>query len=479
MATVLLAVLASMMQAKTAIAVMMIVAAVALLAGLYSCTVALSDGKWSLRHRSQILLILTPLAICIFLTVAFWGFLISSAICFYVTGELLCGGSRPALNRQVRIATMLVLAYWAHPLPVVLSGAFLVCLLVVEQWQKSSQPIRTWKTTLTKVVKATWPWLIPAALCVWSIARLVASTTAPKNHVSTAAVLWTRLFDFLRMDDLIAMSPTPTSGGAFVLLLGVLVTAAVLKPKYENPRERVISIFTLALIAGYFLVPDSVGAGSWIPLRILFHAAVFVTILALSPGRLEGRQTWLCCFLATICIFSFAGEYLLVSKRLAQPVEELRLALADVPRNSRVIMLTYRLTPDCARWPLEERAKPERHLAVLPAAERELVILNDYEPSTSQFPVLYREASFASMLNEILFEKGDQDRFIDGLKKTSAIDYVISWGVPSGVRNCSAWIEAPLQSSLMENYNLLARRAGVSRVEIWKVKAEPLTRNHP
>jgi hypothetical protein len=128
---------------------------------------------------------------------------------------------------------------------------------------------------------------------------------------------------------------------------------------------------------------------------------------------------------------------------------------------------------------LEERAKPERHLAVFPAAERELIILNDYEPSTSQFPILYREASFALLLNEILFKKGDQDRFIDGLKKTSAIDYVISWGVASGIHNCSAWIEAPLQPSLIEDYNLLARRTGISRVEIWKAKAERLTRDHP
>jgi hypothetical protein len=479
MATVFLAVLASMMQAKTAIAVMMTLTAIALLGGLYSCAVALSDARWSLRHRSQILLILTPLAICIFLTVAFWGFLISSAICFYVTGELLRWGSRPALHRQVRMAAMLVLAYWAHPLPVTLSGAFLVCLLVVEQWQKSSQPIRTWKTTLTEIAEATWPWLIPAALCVWSMARLVALTAAPKEHFSMKAALWSRLLDFLRMGGLIEVSPSPTSGSAFVLLLGVLITAAVLKPKSENRRERAISIFTLALIAVYFFVPESVGGGSWIPNRILFYAAAFVTILALSPGRLEGRQTWLCCFLATICILFFAGEYLLVSRRLAQPVQELRLALADVPRNSRVILLTYRLTPDCARWPLEERAKPERHLAVFPAAERELIILNDYEPTTSQFPVLYRDASFVPLVSEILFVKGDQDRFIDGLKKTSAIDYVISWGVASGVHNCSAWIDAPLQPSLMENYNLLARRTGISRVEIWNVKAEPLIRSHP
>jgi hypothetical protein len=387
-------------------------------------------------------------------------------------GKLVRGGSRAELNRQVRIAAMLALAYWAHPLPVILSGGFQVCLFVIEQWQASSEKSTSCKGILTKFAEAVWPWLLPLGLCVWFAVRLISSEVMPVEG-STMTLLRDRFLDLMHMNGFLNMSPTPTSGGVFVLLLGVLSAGAVLTGGRRCAPARSISIFTFALIATYFLVPDKVGNGGFVAIRILFNLVVFVTVLALSPGRIETGYLSLCSLLASICIFSFGAEYLLVAKRLAPAVKELRVAMADVPRNSTVVMLTYRLTPDCGRWPLVERAKPERHLAFFLAAERELIALNNYEPASGQFPVLYRGASFPSLIGEFEFTDENQHRWVDALQKSSGIDYVVSWGTPSGVQICPAPVGAPLKDSLAKNYDLLVRKTGASLVEIWKRRVNP------
>ena len=313
--TAVLAVLASVMPGKMAMAAMMTLVSAGLLAGLYSCAAGLSDAKWSRQQRSQVLLILTPLAICEFLTLGFWGFLISSALCFHVMGKLLRGGTRADLNRQVRIAVMLALAYWAHPLPVMLSGVFQGYLFVIEQWQASGGQITSWKDTLTKFAEAVWPWLLPSGLCVWFAVRLISLEVAPIG-VPSMTVFRNRLLDLVHMNGLLDMSPTPTSGGVFVLLLGVLSAGAALTRGRLYPPAKSISTFTLILVVAYVLVPDTVGSGSSIAIRILFNLVAFVTLLALSPGGMEAGHLALCSLLAAVCVLSFGGEYLLVSKRL-------------------------------------------------------------------------------------------------------------------------------------------------------------------
>jgi fluoride ion exporter CrcB/FEX len=70
LSTIVLAALSSVMPVRMTTASMMTLVIAGLLAGLYSCVSGLSDATGSVRQRSQVLLVLTPLAISAFLTLA-------------------------------------------------------------------------------------------------------------------------------------------------------------------------------------------------------------------------------------------------------------------------------------------------------------------------------------------------------------------------------------------------------------------------
>jgi hypothetical protein len=140
-----------------------------------------------------------------------------------------------------------------------------------------------------------------------------------------------------------------------------------------------------------------------------------------------------------------------------------------VPSHSEALLLTYRLTPGCNRWPILDTTKPERHWALLATIPRELIILNDYEPDTEHFPISYRNDQFAHVINNFSFSSEEEAAWDTALDSAKPGTYVLSWGVPNGRSGgCEPWVEPPLQSALRQHYALRYEDTHNSQIQIWQ-----------
>lgn len=152
------------------------------------------------------------------------------------------------------------------------------------------------------------------------------------------------------------------------------------------------------------------------------------------------------------------------------PVEELSGAMAEIPSHSTVLLLDYRLTPNCQREYLLEITQPERHLPVLEAASREFVVLNDYEPASEDFPLVYRHSEYSSIVDDYRFSAFEAAQWRNALAQGRPADYVLSWGVPNGNSGCGDANSAPVTEELSRYYELRFERRGSSRIQVWRAR---------
>jgi hypothetical protein len=230
-----------------------------------------------------------------------------------------------------------------------------------------------------------------------------------------------------------------------------------------------LAVFSAILLAVYFVIPDRVGNGTDISRRVLLMFLCGISVLALSSDLAsDPRYLRLCASLAALIAVGVCAEYMLVSWRLAPAVRELKSAMSRIQPRSTMLLLSYRLTPKCGGSPLLEAAKPERHWGLFGAIEQNLLVLNDYEPATQDFPTEYRDRRFSLIENEFDFSQPKVAAWNDALDSAQEVAYVVSWGVPSGTSDCGVWVHAPLEENLKRTYLMEFHHRQTSRVQIWR-----------
>ena len=450
-----------------ALKLLMILTAGALFCSLYYF---LDTARIAPRQRAQTLIILLPFAINGYLTKGFYGFVISSALCMYIAGRLLRGlfSGRHLLV----VSFVLLIAYFFHPVPVLLALIFYCSWLLAGVlnapgggWQARTTILRHHSTAFA-------PWGVPMALMLWFYVRLRSSH--PRRPFSLLADLKLRTINLLGSDALLDVSPSPASGTLFVALLGILAAVALIESRRALPdmrrRMNTLAIFLAASFILYFLAPNAVGDGGEIANRVLLYSVFSLVLLALGTIQIDNRVFTLCSAISVIVVLFFGFEYLLISRRMSPAVAELQSSTANIPSHSRVVILSYRLTPACKGWPLLERALPSWHWGVSVAAAKDLIVLNDYEGTTSHFPLRYRSLQFAPLVNGFDPAVDTQTALWNGILSQSdlGVDYVLSWGVPSGVSSCPGSVEPPFEQTLRRHFDLVASTAKVSRTAVWK-----------
>jgi len=189
-----------------------------------------------------------------------------------------------------------------------------------------------------------------------------------------------------------------------------------------------------------------------------------LVLLALTNSIFNTRLLTLCSFIAALLVIGFAGEYLIVSTRLAPALAEIRLAMEGIPKHSRILIMGYRLDT-CMRSPLLEMSRPERHWAVVGALKNELVVLNDSQGATSHFPL----RDLAPLDLQVTLEVSDWNRaaWLD-LLKGADVDFIVSWGTPVGVVSCKDFVPLPFEEALITKYDLVFFKQGSSRIALWR-----------
>jgi hypothetical protein len=468
----LLAALSSVFPSGLALKFLVILVVIALASGLYYCVDAARYGR---RQRAQVLIVLLPFALNAFLTLGFYGFLISCALCLFVLGLLLRYGLRMPSRLKWVTAVLLLAAYFAHPVPVIVSflfpWAFFLADASIHRALHRRDRWRRYSTELRRSLLAMWPWLPLACLLPWYSLRLSQAKAAEPEAYSMAFNLTHRTVA-LAGEGILSISPTTTVGALFIALLTVLVVGLLLGARtlfaLNRLRFTAMALLIVATLVLFVTVPDQVGDGLFVANRFLLQAAFFVVLLTLSSGALDARLLTLGSLLAALCVMGFAGEYLMVSRRLTPAVAEVRAVMETIPRHSRILIMGYRATPSCEGLPLLKDSSPERHWALAGALPNELIVLNDYQAAASHFPLQYTTPRYAAVADKVdLSTERDRSAWLETLRGDPAAEYVVSWGV-SRSPSCPVSKFPLIEEALKDRYDLVFLKEGASRVALWR-----------
>lgn len=463
--TLLLAGLSSIVSNELALKILIVLSEMLLLSSLYYCIDATTYDR---QQRAQVLIVLLPFASNAYLTLGFYGFLISSSMCLFVLGLLLRHRLRMPLHLQLVTACLLLVAYFSHPLPVILSFLFPCAQFFAEVVVQGRDGLR--RSALKRLVFDLWPWALPACVIPWFYLRL-AKAGEPHAYSVTETVKGRVLA--LARDAVLSLSPTLSCGTLFIALLGILSASVLLHPGklFVQNRLRFTSLTVLIVLTMvlYLFVPGAVGDGLGIANRILLFSVFFLVLLALMNGVVDAQFLTLCSLVAALSVIGFAAEYLHASKELAPAVAELRLAMVRVPKYSRILILGYRLTPFCKRLPLLDSSVPEDHWAMASTLENQLIVLNDYQARTSHFPLKYLRSRPEGSNEEVDLNSAQQRAaWLEVLSNDPDADFVVSWGMPSG-GNCTATpVGPPFEEALRIEYDLVFAKQDASRVQLWR-----------
>jgi hypothetical protein len=390
--------------------------------------------------------------------VGFYNFYLSTAICLWVIG----------LDRKlVAQSALLLLAYVAHPLPVLLSGAFTGCRLIAEFQAERRWP---WRAAL--------PWVLPWALPVLLIGRF---TLQLRERGAVYSESWLNAFRS-RVTDLMGvggsfLAPTALVAAAYAVLVAVLLVRAMETWRQERSVYSLALGYFIAMMgAGFLLVPTSVGDGSSIEHRFLLFAWLGVTLLAMKVPAALPSLTWLGSLAAALLLAFSLGEYATAASPLQAAASELTSAISGIPPASRVVYLGYQRAPECGATPIFERTAPYRHGAGLAFARQRLVMLNNYHTATTHFPIRLQDRMAAEIVEpfEIASEASGSSwkRFL--ATAHPQVDYVVVWGV-SGRDACQASAPPPLTAELATHFERQSERQAVSYTAVWKANPSAST----
>ncbi|MGA2717132.1 MAG: hypothetical protein ABSG41_28955 [Bryobacteraceae bacterium] len=479
LSTLILVALSSIVSGELALKLLIVLIGTALVSSVYFC---IDASQYHRHQRAQVLIVLLPFALNAYLTLGFYGFLISSSMCIFVLGLVLRYGLRMPLRFQCVTACLLLVAYFSHPVPVIISFLFpFACFIAdaVIHWRDG------WRHSTAAVKRHAfdiWPWLPPACILPWFYVRLSRASALPGTelHADSTTFPLIQRIEALARDAFLYISPTANVGTLFIALLSVLLAGVFLcrrKLFMQNPlRSTILTVLIVSTMALSLMVPDHVGNGSDIVSRFWLHSTIFLVLLALASGVFDAQLLTVCSLLAALSVIGFAGEYLLVSKRLAPEVAELRIATESVPRHSRILIMGYRMTPpSCPGLPLVKMTVPERHWALVGALKNELIVLNDYEAATSHFPLKYSTPRYAGVINEVDSSGDEADlsgekkraAWVEILKSDPDVDFVLSWGI-SRAPNCMNSVYPPFEELLKNRYDRVFFKQDSSRVELWR-----------
>ena len=471
--TLLLAALSAIFASELALKLQIVLIGTVLISSLYFC---IDATLYHRRQRAQILIVLLPFTLNAFLSLGFYDFLISSSLCLFVLGLVLRHGLGMPLRLQCVTACLLLVAYFAHPVPVIISFLYPCAYFIADafiHWRDG------WRCYFAKALKrnalGSWPWLFPACMLTWFYLRLsrVSGWPGAQPAAGSTTFTWLHRIVALARDAFLPISPTPDVAALLNALLSILLVGVLLCPRKlfaHSPLRFTILTALLVSIMGTFLIaPDQVGDGSGIVDRFLLHFAIILVLLALSSGVFNARLLTLCSLVAALAVIGFAGEYLLISRRMAPQVAEVRSAMESIPRHSRILIMAYRMTPSPCPGPhLLNMTSPERHWAMAGALKNELIVLNDYQADFSHFPLKYLTSRDAGIINEV-DTSSEQNRaaWFEALNSDPDVDFVLSWGI-SRDPACSNSIDPPFEEALKNRYDMVFFRQGSSRVELWR-----------
>jgi len=233
---------------------------------------ALESGE----RRFHTLAAITPLAVSVLVVVGFWNFLLSTALSVVAIG---LPGKHTGWQRPLCLWGCVLLAYWAHPLPVLLFAVApcLEYLFALFEGRHAGLRVALRRTAMQAVNLL--PWAASGLLIVTFASRLAAHNPTSEPPLLTSMA--SRFLDVLTLQAFRELAPTASTGGLYILYVGLLVFGAFARRGLPAGRSVLRPLAAFLLIA-YFVVPDRIGNGGFIPQRFLWLAVLIAGVLAVN-----------------------------------------------------------------------------------------------------------------------------------------------------------------------------------------------------
>lgn len=230
-----------------------------------------------------------------------------------------------------------------------------------------------------------------------------------------------------------------------MLCFGVLL-AVFFSWKQKQGRFMLFTLFTaLSLFILYFVLPDKMASGGFISLRLLLCAHLFLALWISLSLKVNLASLFLMLSVIFLNIRMVQYHY-----HKAQELSADALAINEasqfIPEGSTVLPLNYSY-----HW-------LHYNIGLYPGAEKELIILDNYEASTTHFPVMWKPAAFPG---DKLGDFGTNNRPLLKIKPYEVfsgkkLDAIIRWQYSNELQDSNTQIT---DSLLITYFNKVYRSA--------------------
>lgn len=222
---------------------------------------------------------------------------------------------------------------------------------------------------------------------------------------------------------------------ALGLLLAVALWHVLVTGKSRFNRW---ALFTIVLLAGYYFIPDGLASGSFISIRLLLLFCLFLMVW-LSTVYIP-KSVRATAVAATMAVsFYFLYYHYGHAKNLGNDAGELFSVTEKIENGSVVLPLNY-----SANW-------LHSNISGYIGAEKNIIILDNYEAAKPQFPVKWKEGMNPYKLLGNFSGRKPPCADIGFYEKATGkkIDYVITWHYSESKDSC----QVKTDSLLRENFH--------------------------
>lgn len=279
---------------------------------------------------------------------------------------------------------------------------------------------------------------LPAALAL-AVSR---SGTDLLGPVSPGPSTTTRLRTLWGVDALMSYSPLenrPAVAAAALLAAPAVIALArsllVRSGRHEpgHPGRGALGWVALAFCALYLAAPDGAVGGAYILPRIALFA-LLTTTLWVGAHRFHPILEHGFAVTAAAIAISLLAIRIPVYRDLDRQLRDLHAAARPIAPNTTLLALSYSPFGTTGSGDFtSHRVKPLMHAAGRIAAERKLVLLNNYEAAHRDFPVRYRPALDPTPHLPGVHYPARSRLDLDAYPRRTGgrIDYVLTWGLPT------------------------------------------------
>jgi hypothetical protein len=362
-----------------------------------------------------------PLAFNLLLQMGFYNFMLATALMMIAVAYWWRTSTvdRTTLHPSIALAALLVLSYFAHPVPTAVAILFIsVAAIALRR-----------RMLITHVA------LVPTLLLLAWFAMRPSAEAATWNW--NGVLMWqplTRVLLLLTLD-----LRQIAFGTAMGIVFGVLIVLTIALENIDRQRRRpvvrsrdVFLLLTAIAVILYLAAP--LGANGDLMLKARFLLFPYLIILPWLTPRL-GRTPLaiILALLASANVLVIRDGWKRNDRFIAQTIAPL---YAAKPHRTMLALVFDRSSPHATVAVLS-------HAVSYAAAERHLVDLSNYEAATGHFPVAFREG----ILRPAIFALESAPQDFDPAPYHATIDYIYTWKMPAG---------SPLEARLLEHYAVVA-----------------------